>query len=550
MGNKKDINSLDFQLQKLAIEKSLLLEKQLKSNDPEDILKAQLYLKEQNKQNKANDFRAFLFDPNNVGYNNGNYKEQKKRTSFEVLKKVADTPHVGSIINTRIFQMMEYLQFVTNDKERGYTIRVKKSLFDDKNQTLNREDKNKIQYIVDFLENGGKNNKWDIHDDLNEFVRKVMRDSLTYDQLAFECERTRRFELIGYGAIDASTIRILNTIDTKFDNENKARYDLLFGQYPRYGQVFQGNLAINPKTNEPVVYYPFELGFAQRNKTTDYTKNGYGTSEIEILLDIITWTLWGMEYNGNFFKQGSNPKGFMNIKGDVNQDQLNDFRQTWRQLASGVDQSHKLPIMSGLEVEWVDLHKSNNDMEFQNWMEFLIVLLCSVYTIDPTELGYSFKGQAQVFGQDGQKARLEHSKEKGLKPLLKFLQKVINKWLVSELDERFEFVFCGIDTENESVAIELDTKKLASGLVSFESMYEKHMGRPYNKETDTILNPVFLQNKQMGMYGGEQSNEAINEMTNEPEKGAVNPFAEGLEKSVNPIMNECMKYVNEKFDLR
>ena len=96
----------------------------------------------------------------------------------------------------------------------------------------------------------------------------------------------------------------------------------------------------------------------------------------------------------------------------------------------------------------------------------------------------------------------------------------------------------------------LQTQKKEKPLLKSEEVfnYIKSKDVPIGK-TDTILNPIFLQNKQMGMYGGEQSNEAVNEMTNEPEKGVVNPFAEGLEKSVNPIMNECMKYVNEKFDL-
>ena len=40
--------------------------------------------------------------------------------------------------------------------------------------------------------------------------------------------------------------------------------------------------------------------------------------------------------------------------------------------------------------------------------------------MDPTELGFQFKDQAQIFGQDGQKQRLQHSREKGLKPLLIF----------------------------------------------------------------------------------------------------------------------------------
>ena len=200
---------------------------------------------------------------------------------------------------------------------------------------------------------------------------------------------------------------------------------------------------------------------------------------------------------------GSNPRGFINLKTDgVNMDIVNDFRQTWRQMIAGVNNSHKIPVFSGVDLEWIDLQSSNKDMEFQQWMEFLIIMICSVYTIDPTELGYQFRNQAQIFGQDGQRERLEHSKHKGLKPLLVFLQKVITKYIISEIDKDYEFVFTGVDIENEQVAVDLDSKKVQSGFISFESAFEKYMGRPYNKNKDTILNPVFLQIKQMEQFGG------------------------------------------------
>ena len=95
-------------------------------------------------------------------------------------------------------------------------------------------------------------------------------------------------------------------------------------------------------------------------------------------------------------------------------------------IANGIlnHNSHKIPVFSGIDLEWIDLQSNNKDMEFQQWMEFLIIMLCSVFTIDPSELGYQFQKQAQIFGQQGQKERIQHSKKKGLKPLLLFFEKV------------------------------------------------------------------------------------------------------------------------------
>lgn len=560
----KDAKEVDELVAKLNIQKNLILEQQLNSGDVNDIFKASSYIK-QTQKTKAGDVKAFLFDPYDTYYTAGGYKQQRKRVAFDILKKVSDTPIVGSVINTRIFQIQNFLRFNSDGKEEGYTIRKKRSIFDVKGKEPSTDEKKKIEFIVNFLENGGLKGKWDISDDLSDFTRKIMRDSLSLDQLAAECERNRRFELIGYNAIDASTIRILETIDPRFQDQAAEKYIKQFGYFPRYAQVFQGNIMRNPITNDDIVYYPWELMYAQRNKSTSLEKNGYGTSEVEVLLDIITWSLWGMQYNGNFFKQGSNPKGFINIKSDgVNMDIVNDFRQTWRQMIAGVNNSHKIPVFSGIDMEWVDLQGKNNEMEFQKWMEFLIIMLCSVFTIDPSELGYQFQGQSQMFGQDGQRERLEHSKKKGLKPLLLFLEKVITKWIVSEIDAEYEFVFTGLDTEDEAKSVELTGKKLASGMVSFESEFEKAMGRPYNAKKDTILNPVFQQAQAQKMFGGQGSNGAVDEMTGEQGGGAPNPFdmfededpgqsvkgiMKSLNKGSNPILDQAMKYIKENIDI-
>ncbi len=555
MQDYKDAKEIDREVALLSIQKNLALEKQLSSNDPIDIYKAQSYLQEVEANNKKKkDIRSFLFDPFEAYYSTNGYKQQRKRVSFDVLKKVGDTPIVGSIINTRIFQIQNFLRFTDDNKSEGYTIRKKKSLFDKKSNEANDEEKKKIEYIVNFLENGGLKSKWDMNDDLHDFVRKIMRDSLSYDQLAAECERNRRFELIGFTAIDASTIRILETIDPRFKEQSKQKYEERFGQLPRYAQVYQSNVMMNPITKEQIVYYPWELMYAQRNKATAIDKNGYGTSEVEVLLDIITWSLWGMQYNGNFFKQGSNPKGFINIKdGGVNMDVLNDFRQTWRQMIAGVANSHKLPIFSGIDLEWIDLQGTNKDMEFQQWMEFLIIMLCSVFTIDPSELGYQFQKQAQIFGQSGQKERIQHSKKKGLKPLLIFLEKVLTKWIVSEIDSEYELVFTGIDNQDEMEIVEMQSKKLASGMVSLEDAFAMENGRKFNPKKDTILNPAWIQLKGMDQFGGEGSNGAVDEMTGEG-GGAPNPFAgfdQGVQKSIesDPFVKELQNYIDTNLNL-
>ena len=521
------------------------LQSALSSNDTEELLKANLYLGEINKTNPH--IQSVFFDPNDLAGNGKGFKDSKGVLSFSTLRRMGDIYIIRAIVNTRIEQVQNFLHFSEDEQKEGYTIRRKKSLFkEEKEEKLSNEDKKKIENIVKFLENGGWNEKWDNIDSFQEFVRKITFDSLTLDQLAFEVVRSRDWELKKFRAIDASLIRFLDTVDPR---QREAFEGYRFkGYLPRYCMVWDDMIIRNPMTKEPILYYPWELGFGIRNKTSNIRKNGYGTSELETLVEIITWILWGMSYNGLFFKQGSQPKGFINVKNaNISPSTLNEFRQAWMQTMRGVENSHRVPVINGIDLEWIDLQKGNRDMEFNDWLKFLVIMSCSVYRIDPTELGFQFKDQAQIFGQDGQKARLQHSREKGLKPILIFLENVITKYIVSELDEDFEFSFTGIEVEDEEAQVKLDAEKLEKGMVAMQDIFQKYSGRPFDPENDIIINQVYQTAKQaeqqQQMYGASVPGESEEAgVPTDEESFSENPFDKYKSFDDNPILAEAINY--------
>lgn len=517
------------------------LQAALNSNDAGEIMKANLYLGEINRQ--PTKIQSVFFDPNDISGNGRGFKDSKGVLSFSVLRRMGDIHIVKSIVSTRVEQIMNFMDFSEDEQKEGFTIRKKKSLFSTGDEKLTNEDKKKISKIVDFLEKGGWTDKWDNVDSLQEFVSKIMSDSLTLDQLAFEMVRNRMWELQKFRAVDASLIRFLDSVDPR-QREGFEQYRFK-GHLPRYCMVWDEMILHNPITKEPILYYPWELGFGIRNKTSDVRRNGYGVSELETLVEIITWILWGLTYNGNFFKNGSQPKGFINIKNpNISNSTLQEFRQAWTQTMVGVNQSHRTPVINGIDLEWIDLQKlSNRDMEFNEWTKFLIIMACSVYRIDPSELGFNFKESQQIFGQDGQRERLKHSREKGLKPLLIFLQGVITKYIVSELDENYEFAFTGIEVEDEEAQVKLDSEKLSSGMVSMQDIFKKYNGRDFDPDKDIILNQVYQgmkqaeeQNKMFGASQPGQQPEGV------PEGDEEDPFAQYKSFNDNPIMKPAVDY--------
>lgn len=516
------------------------LQAALNSNDAGEIMKANLYLGEINRQ--PTKIQSVFFDPNDISGNGRGFKDSKGVLSFSVLRRMGDIHIVKSIVSTRVEQIMNFMDFSEDEQKEGFTIRKKKSFFSTGDEKLTNEDKKKISKIVDFLEKGGWTDKWDNVDSLQEFVSKIMSDSLTLDQLAFEMVRNRMWELQKFRAVDASLIRFLDSVDPR-QREGFEQYRFK-GHLPRYCMVWDEMILHNPITKEPILYYPWELGFGIRNKTSDVRRNGYGVSELETLVNIITWILWGFSYNANFFSQGSQPKGFINIKNpNISNSTLQEFRQAWTQTMAGVGNSHRTPVINGIDLEWVDLQKlSNRDMEFNEWIKFLIIMTCSVYRIDPSELGFNFKESQQIFGQDGQRERLKHSREKGLKPLLIFLQGIITKYIVSELDENYEFAFTGIEVEDEEAQVKLDSEKLSSGMVAMQDIFKKYNGRDFDPEKDIILNQVYQGIKQAEeqnkMFGASQPGQQPEGVPEDEE----DPFAQYKSFNDNPIMKPAVDY--------
>lgn len=550
---KSGFNSLtDLSLDELnRLQKSIpyafqsKIQASLNSNNPEEIMKANLYLGEITPNSGR--IQSVFFDPNDLSGNGKGFKDSKGILSFEVLRRMGNIHIIRSIVNTRIEQIQNFLHFSEDDQKEGFTIRKKTSLFKEEKKEISSVEKKKIEEIVEFLMNSGFNEKWDNIDDFQTFVRKIAFDSLTLDQLAFEVVRDKGWNIKKYRAVDASLIRFLDSVDPK---QRERLEDYRFkGYLPRFCMTWDEQILINPTTKEPILYYPWELGFGIRNKSSDIRKNGYGTSELEILVELITGVLWSIQYNMNNFSIGSTPKGFINVKNaNISDSNLNEFRQAWSQMMTGVRNAKRTPVINGIDLEWIDLDKSNREMEYQEWAQFLVIMVCSVYRIDPSELGFSFKNQAQLFGQDGQKARLQHSREKGLKPILIFLENIITKYIVSEIDEDYEFVFTGIEVEDEETQVNLDKTKLESGMVSMQDIFKKYSGREFDPDKDIILNQVYQQvqtsKQQQEMFGssvpGEMNEEGVSQDESE------NPFDKY--KSIdNPIMTAAFDYIGKNF---
>lgn len=494
MDYAKQLKTVDYAQRKLEIKRMSIIEKAAKSDNPEDIIAASNAVSKIQKANFT-PAKAFFIDPLDFNANLG-YKDKAYSLTYTTLKRMAGTPIINAIIKTRKNQIADFAEPQADRYSTGFVIRKKaKNGVDSR---MDRKDKKVANAISDFILNCGSETSW-INDDFDTFIRKIVDDSLTYDQMTFECIRNRRGKLERFVAVDASTFRMADTAfqeDYKnafFNNRGVSNWnsqgDLIRkevnGYLPQYVQIYQ-NAVVND-------FYPWELCFAVRNPSTSIYSNGYGVSELEELINVITSMLWGDEYNRRFFSQGSAPKGLLRVKGGMSESALQQFKQQWQAMINGVMNSWKTPVVEA-DVDWIDLQKNNRDMEYSSWMEYLIKLACAIYSIDPSEIGWDISrsgGNSGLF-EKSEAERIQNSKDKGLYPMLKFIQRKINKYIVEQINPEFEFVFMGMNGMTIEQELEMDIKKLNS----FQTLNEtrEKWDLPAIKETgDIIENSVYWQ---------------------------------------------------------
>lgn len=522
----KQLDAIDLANAKLRVKQMRTIEKAIRSDSPDDILRAQKALNTiQQKENQAMQPKAFFIDPLEFNSNLG-YKDKSFSLSYTTLKRMSKTPIINSIIKTRKNQVADFAEPQENKYSTGFVVRKKSK--NGVEQKMDNKDKRIAFAITDFLLKGGNVGEWE-HDDFDTFIRKIVDDSLTYDQMTFEIMRNRRGKVESFVATDAATFRMANSFFAKdydipyFSNDkglwgqDKSDYGpKIKGYYPAYVQVYQ-----NVKVSE---FYPWELCFGVRNPSTSIFANGYGCSELEELINVVTSLLWGDEYNRRFFSQGSAPKGMLRVKGAVNETALQQFKQQWQSMITGVMQSWKTPVVNQ-DVEWIDLQKNNRDMEYSSWMEYLIKIACAIFNIDPIEIGWDISrssGRNGLF-EGGQEKRLQNSKDKGLYPLLKFLQRKINKYIVEQIHPDYEFVFMGLNGMTIDQELDLDIKKVQA-FATINEIREKYEMKPL-EGGDIIENAVFVQSKNaavMGAQGGDLSG------------GGAVPTPDGEEEEAEP----------------
>lgn len=449
--------------------------------------------------------------------------------NYGTLFNMSRTPVIAAILNTRIQQVSEFASPQTSPYGIGFKVRLR----DLKKKATRASEKqaNEIQKIL--LSAGGGYGVGGFE----PFLRCIMRDSLTYDQCNFEILRTRGGRVAGFVPVDASTIRRARPTEAEISRGRIKPNDRKFVQ-------LVDNKIVNEYTRE-------ELGWGIRRPRTWLYANGYGYPELEELTKIVTYILNAETYNAVNFTNGIHASTILALKASLTQEQFRVFKRELTAMMHGPANAKRMPMVlldprseSKQELQAVNLSQSNREMEYSQWNSYLIKIACSLYSMDPAELGFVFGNENQVstITANGPSDRITASKERGLRPMLRAVESWLNTWVVHQIDEDFMVDFVGFDAKSEEAKQQLDIAALKAYKTINEVRAEHDLPPLEDQLGNLVLEPSFLQVYMQSMMAQDQ--EGMPGMEGAPE-GVEGEEAPDQESEVISLYEQALQDLGE-----
>jgi hypothetical protein len=424
--------------------------------------------------------QAMVFDPNQARtvYEFLEATASHSRYGTYALEKLSHSPFISAIIRTRINQAKPFFRPTQAPNTPGY-----RAMRKDRRKSptsIERAEGDRLTKLLwtcgDFQ---GKVEKFQ-RDFFPVYATKLLKDSLTYDAGCSEIEPSNGGRPRAWRAVDASSIYRTVPKDP-------------WGVYASDESAF-----VQVKGDIPRAYWPIELmSFWIRNPQTTMSQNNYGYPELAELVSILTGLTFGWEHNVNAFKNGM-PRGITAIIGSMSPEVFTGLQQQMMYAAQGTQNAFRQTLINmddGGDVKIIPFGHPNREMEYNEWMNFCYFVMCSVFQIDPSEVGIYFNtgGGGQSLFPDSPSAKYQFSRDKGFIPIMFSLQDELTRYIVEQLNEDFDLVFTGLDSKTDEERLKLSQMRTSTiSTINEERASLEMEPRP---DGDVIRDPIWYQSR-------------------------------------------------------
>jgi hypothetical protein len=470
--------------------------------------------------------RALLTDPfyDHAAHNYYLSKSKISRISNRTLREISMRDWlVNAILQIRCDTVLRFSRPQHKRYDMGYKFSKINS-----HEPMTQEDLENIHMLEDYVYHCGRTTGTPRGEEMlfGEFVKLITWDALSIGHVAVEKVLTRAGGLHRFRPLPSETVYRVNPGVNKDTLKSQAKVAMELYHRKKSdndptgdGQINEPNIDYFKYVQQSVdmralnVFGDEDMVFKLFNPKNFPDSNGYAISMVEQAIIMITNHLNVESYNANYFTHGYAARGILHLKGTVTQNTLASFRRQFYNTISGSNNAWRTPIVAGLDdVQWIPMSGSAREMEYINFNSHVMRSLCAQFQIDPIELGLDYlttsNGRASSQGKESGQFKITYSRERGLLPLLYFIEDLINQDIVPALDktlaEKYKFKFVGYTDETPQTDISLRQAQMTV-FATMNDLLKNEEKKPIDHPiADLPLNQAFWTVVDKMMTKGEQ----------------------------------------------
>lgn len=385
------------------------------------------------------------------------------RVSFEVLRRAVQSTHAARIIVNTLKEKVTKTKWVIKPKKQ--------------NTKITSDMQVQIDQVTDLFDHPNLNDET-----FRTLLDKTLEDLLVLDAACIEKTRYEDGTLAELHHVDGSTIRPV------YDEWGRQDVEIMMtiteGQVEApvsFVQIMDNSQYGGPESGQIVASWPKKdfIRFMQHPQGS-MEGFGYGLSGIESVVSVVANILNADNFNANYFEEGSFPPMIVQILGQVNQRDLQLYREYL--MAELAGQYHRPAVMAGGNDLKIHNLKdiTNRDMEFMEYMKFMVRLLAAAYGLSGQDIGLT----DEVGSKNVSETQKDLTQEKGYSSILHLIKEVFNQEIVWK-DFGFkelEFDWVADDTMDPKEAADIYKSQLESGICTINEAREKQGYEKYEEE--------------------------------------------------------------------
>jgi len=230
------------------------------------------------------------------------------------------------------------------------------------------------------------------------WVEPIIEDILVLDAGVIEKERTLGGAVAALHAVDGAKVKINALWD---GNPDETRY--WWVPAPQYEVPFK---------NEDLVYI----------MANPRTYSVMGLSPLETLKQTVDSEILGSQYNTRQVTNAA-PDGMLDLGEGARPEKVEEFKSYWLAEVAG---KGAMAFIGGTKgAKFVPFRSTNRDMQYAEWLDYLVRKICAVYLISPQDIGLTFN----INRSEGQ-VQQEMTEDQGLRPTLANVQDYFTREIV------------------------------------------------------------------------------------------------------------------------